>query len=128
MDIKEIKARYGEAILEAMTERDGSGRGWVCPICGSGSGHKGTGLAAVPKKSGYYKCFNVSCEFYGDVLELIGKTYNLPDTAQQIEKAGQLIGRDFTEDFNNHWFDDKPDKGKPAAQDVFPAEENKKER
>lgn len=125
MDIKEIKARYGEAILEAMTTRDGSGRGWVCPICGSGSGHKGTGLAAVPKKRGYYKCFNVSCEFYGDVLELIGKTYNLPDTAQQIEKAGQLIGRDFTEDFNNHWFDDKPDKGKPAARDVFPAEENK---
>ena len=52
MDIKEIKARYGEAILEAMTEKDGSGRGWVCPICGSGSGHKGTGLQLFRKNAG----------------------------------------------------------------------------
>ena len=96
MEIQEIKDRYSQAILEQMTTRDKSGRGYICPICGAGEGKHGTGLKPVPKKAGYYKCFAAGCEFYGDILELVGKTYNLADKAQQIEKAGQLIGVDFT--------------------------------
>ena len=98
MDIKEIKERYTGAILDELTVKDGSGRGYICPICGSGSGPKGTGLVPVPGKPGYFKCFNIGCEFYGDILELIGKTYNLAEKGQQIKKAGELLHMDFTDD------------------------------
>ena len=95
MKIDDIK-RYSDRILEAMTERDKSGRGYVCPACGSGTGKNGTGLMPVKGKPGYYHCFSAGCPFeHGDILELIGKTYHLADTAQQIEKAGQLAGIDF---------------------------------
>lgn len=101
MNIDDIK-RYSDDILKAMTEPDKSGRGYVCPVCGSGSGKHGTGLTPVKGKPGYYHCFAAGCEFeHGDILELIGKTYRLQDTAAQIEKAGQLIGRDFTN--KNEW-------------------------
>ena len=96
MDIQEIK-RYSDEILAAMTERDKSGKGYVCPACGSGTGRHGTGLIPVKGKPGYYHCFSAGCPFeHGDILELIGKTYNLPDTAQQIQKAGELIHMDFS--------------------------------
>ena len=112
MDIEGIK-RFSDDILQAMTERDKSGRGWVCPVCGSGSGKHGTGLTQVKGKPGYYHCFAAGCEFeHGDILELIGKTYRLQDTAAQIEKAGQLIGRDFTN--KNEW-DTKPNKREQSA-------------
>ena len=98
MDIKEIKSRYTEAILDELTVKDGSGRGYICPICGSGSGPHGTGLVPVPGRPGYFKCFNIGCEFYGDILELIGKNFNLTDKAQQIQKAGELLHMDFSND------------------------------
>ena len=105
MDIKDIK-RYSDEILEAMTEKDKSGRGYVCPVCGSGSGKNGTGLIPVKGKPGYYHCFAAGCAFEnGDILELIGKTYNLPDVTQQIEKAGELIHRDFS--YKNQWYNEK---------------------
>ena len=107
MDIKEVK-QFSDEILEAMTERDGSGRGYVCPVCGSGSGKHGTGLIPVKGRPGYYHCFAAGCPFaHGDILELIGKTYHLTDTAQQIEKAGELIHRDFSN--KKQWYEQ--DKG-----------------
>ena len=50
---------------------DGSGKGIICPICGSGSGSKGTGIRENPrsKTQGALKCF--SCGFSGDVLDLM---------------------------------------------------------
>ena len=107
MDIKGVK-QFSDEILEAMTERDGSGRGYVCPVCGSGSGKNGTGLSPVKGRPGYYHCFAAGCPFqHGDILELIGKTYHLTDTAQQIEKAGELIHRDFSN--KKQWYEQ--DKG-----------------
>lgn len=101
MDIQEVK-RYSMEILEAMTEKDGSGRGYVCPACGSGTGKHGTGLSPVKGRPGYFHCFAAGCPFeHGDILQLIRVTYNLPETAQQVEKAGQLIHRDFTN--KNTW-------------------------
>jgi replicative DNA helicase len=127
MDIKEIKARYSEQIMEAMTDKDGSGRGYVCPICGAGTGQHGTGLFPVPKNKGYYKCFAAGCEFYGDVLELVGQVYHLQDTAQQIRKAGELIGVNFTED-KTQWFNEPEpgtEQGNPDKNTVQTNDETK---
>lgn len=103
--IDDVK-QYSDEILEAMTERDKSGRGYICPVCGSGSGKNGTGLLPVKGKPGYYHCFAAGCDFeHGDILELIAKTYRLTETAQQIEKAGELIHRDFSN--KNQWYNEK---------------------
>lgn len=105
MTIEEIKAGYSERILQAMTEKDKSGRGYVCPVCGSGSGQNGTGLRPVPNQPGYYHCFAAGCPFeHGDILELVGQTYHISDTAGQIEKAGQLAGLDFSN--KKAWYED----------------------
>ena len=47
---------------------DGKGKGVVCPICGSGSGTKGTGITENPRNPGQLKCWN--CGFQGDVIDL----------------------------------------------------------
>ena len=114
MDIQEVKG-YSNEILAAMTDRDRSGKGYVCPICGSGTGKNGTGLVPVKNKAGYYHCFNAGCEFHGDILELIGRTYNLPETVQQVEKAGQLIHRDFS---GSNYQDKKPWYNQPKRNNI----------
>ena len=56
---------------------DRSGKGIICPLCGSGSGSKGTGIRENPhsKTPGGLTCFK--CSFSGDVLDLIQKERGL---------------------------------------------------
>lgn len=58
---------------EEWLNRDGSGEGYICPICGSGSGKHGTGLRRDPgsKTGTHWKCFG-SCGFYGDMVDFAG--------------------------------------------------------
>lgn len=51
--------------------RDRSGKGIICPLCKSGSGPKGTGITANPKKPGQLTCW--ACGFSGDAIDLIQK-------------------------------------------------------
>lgn len=93
MDIQRIKENYSDEILRRITEPDKSGRGWVCPLCGAGTGEHGTGLVAVPGKPGYYKCFASGCDFYGDILELLGMMiHDKGDTTRQIQEAEKILG------------------------------------
>ena len=64
--IAEIRSRWKE-----LYPQDGSGKGIVCPLCGSGSGKNGTGIRENPqsKKPHGLKCF--ACGFAGDVIDLI---------------------------------------------------------
>lgn len=45
--------------------------GYICPLCGSGSGDKGTGMKRDPKSKTHFKCF--ACGFYGDIVQLIAE-------------------------------------------------------
>lgn len=58
-------------------ERDKSGKGWICPICGSGSGRKGTGITS--KDGGrHYTCW-AGCFKNADVIDIIGQVQNIPE-------------------------------------------------
>ncbi|MBD5401822.1 AAA family ATPase [bacterium] len=58
-----------EYIAEALgIARDKSGRGWVCPKCGSGSGPNGTGPTL---KAGRFKCWSGGCDWGGDAVGII---------------------------------------------------------
>ena len=39
--------KYMHDSPERYLQRDKSGKGWICPICGSGSHKKGTGLTTL---------------------------------------------------------------------------------
>ena len=96
MDIKEIKDRYTDELLDLLTTPDKSGRGYICPVCGAGDGKHGTGLVKVKNRHGYFHCFSSGCDFHGDILQLIGAVYHLNDTREQIIKAGELLHIDLT--------------------------------
>ena len=126
MDIQEVK-RFSDEILDAMTERDRTGKGYVCPVCGSGSGKNGTGLVPVKNRPGYYHCFNNGCNFHGDILELVGQAYHLQDAVEQVRKAGELIHRDFLGSENEdkkQWYNQKSKK-KVSGKDNKNMVENK---
>ena len=83
-----------EKILERAKEHfkpDKSGRGYICPICGSGSGDKGTGLTENPKSPGHFTCWT-GCFTNADIFEIIGQQFNIPDYNGQFEKCCDIFG------------------------------------
>ncbi len=94
MRIDEIKRQYSERIIDIITGRDGSGKGYICPFCGSGSGVHGTGLGESRDKDGHvqkgkFHCFN--CEWTGDGLDMIKKVYGIDNVIDQVKKAEELL-------------------------------------
>ena len=79
---EEIKTRWREFYP---ADRKG---GIICPICGSGSGTKGTGITADPKRPGQLHCF--ACGFDGDILALIQKDKDL-DFRPALEYAADYL-------------------------------------
>ena len=73
MILKEVK----ETVLQnagSLLEPDRTGRGYICPICGNGSGHSGDGIAPIPNTDGLFKCF--VCGHSGDLISFIAKSEN----------------------------------------------------
>ena len=94
MRIDDIVKQYSEQIIDIITGRDGSGRGYLCPFCGSGSGPHGTGLSESHDKNGKlqkgkFHCFN--CEWTGDGLDMIGKLYGIDNVIDQVKRAEELL-------------------------------------
>ena len=86
-----------KAMVEAINERepaflarDGKGKGYVCPQCGSGSGPKGTGLHRDPGAPTHWKCF--ACGGYFDVLDLYGLAFGLETFPEKLAGAAAYYG------------------------------------
>jgi hypothetical protein len=75
--------------------RDGK-RGYVCPVCKSGShGKHNTGIRKREGKNGpRYTCYRERCIDGGDIFELIGLKFHIKDFAGQVEKAAAIYGYD----------------------------------
>ena len=56
--------------------KDKSGKGWICPICGSGSGDKGTGITT--KDGVHFTCW-AGCFQSADVIDVIGLIEHIPE-------------------------------------------------
>lgn len=92
-----VKLSMAEAVKyinthpEGFLQRDGSGKGFICPVCGSGSGAKGTGLRLNTKDKDHthYKCF--ACGLYGDMIELIAQSKGLDGSSGEAFKAAREI-------------------------------------
>lgn len=80
----------------AYLQKDKSGKGFICPLCGNGTGQNGTGLRS--KDNGkHFKCFK--CGFYGDIIELIAKENGLTDGGSS--EAFELARKAFKIEIDN---------------------------
>ena len=89
---KEERQDAERYIREHATEylkADKSGKGYICPICGSGSGEHGTGITT--KDGVHFTCWGGDCFKNADIFEIIGKQFELTDFNEQFEKACEIF-------------------------------------
>ena len=89
----------------------GKRSGVVCPLCGSGSGSKGTGIKEDTRETHagkhFLHCYNIGCGFSGTAVQLLGR---------ELGKPEPLRGADFREVMEEaakrlHFFIEWDDKG-----------------
>jgi len=69
--------------------RDKKNKGYICPICGSGSGPKGTGITT--KDGVHFTCW-VGCFTSKNIFDIIGLQYGLSSYREKFQKAVELFG------------------------------------
>lgn len=87
--IETIRARGTEYL-----QRDGSGKGYVCPICGSGSGKKGTGITTKDGK--HFTCWT-GCFTNADIIDIIGLERGLTEFPDKLKAAADAFGIELDE-------------------------------
>lgn len=70
-------------------ECDKRGKGYICPICGSGSGKHGTGITT--RDNEHFTCWT-GCFKNADIYDIVGQKENLTDFNAKFERACQLFG------------------------------------
>lgn len=93
----EKRSEAQEYIKEHATEYfkpDRVGKGYICPICGSGSGEKGTGITENPKKKGHFTCWGGGCFKNADIFEIIGLENHL-DVKKQFNEIFDIACKAF---------------------------------
>ena len=69
--------------------QDKKHKGYICPICGSGSGPNGTGITT--KDNIHFTCWT-GCFTFKDIFDIIGLQYGLTDFKDKFQKAAELFG------------------------------------
>lgn len=72
---------------------DKSNRGYICPICGSGSGPKGTGITENPENKNHFTCWKgcFSSKSFVDILA-VKNHIDQSDTGAVVENACRELG------------------------------------
>lgn len=71
------------------TTRTSRHRGYVCPICGSGTKKNGTGITENPHDKGHFTCWGGRCFSNADIIDIIGLQENL-DNAEALKRAFEI--------------------------------------
>lgn len=90
-EAREDVKRYIQEHATDYFQRDRSGKGYICPICGSGGGVNGTGITENPKSKGHFTCWGGDCFNNADIFEIIGRQFNLTDFNEIFNKACELF-------------------------------------
>lgn len=91
---EDLKPRLKD-YAESITSKSKGANMYICPICGSGTGHNHTGAFSINRKDpNRFKCF--SCGLSGDIFDLIGAVENITDPLEQLKRAGDLYGIEVT--------------------------------
>ncbi|NCD12084.1 MAG: DNA primase [Epsilonproteobacteria bacterium] len=74
--------------------KDKSGKGYICPICNSGSGKNGTGLTT--KDGQHFTCW-AGCYTNSDIIDIMGQKHNLTAFNDKLNKTFELFNIDVTD-------------------------------
>ncbi len=80
---------YIRSNAAAYLRPDGSGKGFICPMCGSGSGKHGTGITT--KDGIHFTCW-AGCYTNADVIDIIGLQYGIDRYMDKLQKAADIYG------------------------------------
>lgn len=81
-----------EYILQRATDHlqpDNSRKGYICPLCGSGSGKNGTGITT--RDGIHFTCW-AGCFSNADIIDIIGRENGVEDYTGKLQLAAQLYG------------------------------------
>lgn len=88
MNKEEAKNYIRENAKDYLTP-DRSGKGFVCPVCKSGTGKKGTGIAT--QNGINYTCW-AGCYTNADIIDIIGVEKGLTNYNDQLQAAADAFG------------------------------------
>lgn len=94
-DLKELKQFEPDFL-----EKDKSGRGWVCPLCHSGSGPHGTGITQNKHNPTQYTCW--SCQTSGSVIDWFQYWDQLDSFREAVQGCAQYFGLDGDTPYETH--------------------------
>lgn len=85
-----------DTLAQIVFEQDGQKKGYVCPVCGSGS-HSKRGDGLKRNKNNYtYTCWANSCFKGKDIIEIYGKSVcGLDDFTKQVEACCERLNLNF---------------------------------
>ena len=92
MTLQKLKEEILARETELLTP-DRSNKGFICPLCNSGSGQKGTGLTRKQDATGtHYTCWNCGQIRNADIFDIIGLEYGIPsnDFNGKLRKAAEF--------------------------------------
>ena len=71
-------------------------KGWICPVCGSGSGAKGTGMTTKDGK--HYTCWAQCGVWNMDIIDIIGLEKGLTSYEDKLKAAAKEVGVPWDDD------------------------------
>lgn len=77
--------------LRGILASDRRGAGFICPLCGNGSGDSGTGVSPYINANGKLKYHCFKCGFNGSVTDLIASANNLDWNAPRVLAIGKRL-------------------------------------
>lgn len=66
-------------------------RGYICPVCGNGSGEAGDGIIKAPDGT-HWHCFK--CGLHADVIDLFGKAFGIRNYSEILSQAAAYFGEE----------------------------------
>lgn len=76
---------------------DKTNTGYICPICGSGSGANGTGITSKDKI--HFTCWRKGCFTNADIIDIIGLENGLTDYNNKLNAAAKIYGITINNDY-----------------------------
>lgn len=86
---REEAREYIIANAKSILTPDKSRKGYICPICGSGDGAKGTGITT--KDGIHFTCW-AGCFTHSDIIDIIGQRDGLTEYPKKLEAACREMG------------------------------------
>lgn len=86
------KERAKQFIINSAREYlkpDKSNKGYICPICGSGSGKNDTGITT--RDNIHYTCWAGSCFTNSDIIDITKFEYKLEDYNEKLKKQPTFL-------------------------------------